>query len=61
MVRAVMIFMRENPFRGPLEVEGPENPDFLFNEQIKCHLGPKKLTGPNPSHGRAMDLPHQNH
>jgi hypothetical protein len=27
-----MIFMRENPFRGPLEGVGPENRDFFGPE-----------------------------
>jgi hypothetical protein len=42
MVRDVMILMRENPFRGPLEGVGPENQDF-FNEHSECQLGPKKV------------------
>ncbi len=29
MARDVMILMRENPFRGPLEGVGPENRDFF--------------------------------
>jgi hypothetical protein len=29
VARDVMILMRENPFRGPLEGVGPENRDFL--------------------------------
>jgi hypothetical protein len=28
MMWDVMILMGENPFRGPLDVVGPENPDF---------------------------------
>ncbi len=38
-----MILMRANPFRGPWEVLGPENCDFLFpkmaNERSECNLG----------------------
>jgi hypothetical protein len=37
MARDVMILMRENPFRGPLERGGPGN----GNERSECHLGPK--------------------
>jgi hypothetical protein len=29
MARDVMILMRENPYRGPLEGVGPENQDFF--------------------------------
>ncbi len=29
MARGVMILMRENPFREPLEGVGPENRDFF--------------------------------
>ncbi len=29
MARDVMILMRENPFRGPMEGVGPENQDFF--------------------------------
>ncbi len=30
MARYVLILMRANPFRGPLEVGGPENRDFFW-------------------------------
>ena len=32
LMRDIMILMRENPFRGPLEGVSPENRDFLGPE-----------------------------
>jgi hypothetical protein len=45
MAGYVMIMMRANPFRGPLEGVGPEIQDFFGprngNDRSECHLGPK--------------------
>ncbi len=38
MARDVMILMRENPFRGPLEGEDPENRDFLGPEMATSEV-----------------------
>jgi hypothetical protein len=35
MVRDIMILMRENPFRGPLEGVGHENRDFFGPEMAR--------------------------
>jgi hypothetical protein len=47
MARDVLILMRANPFRGPLEGVGPENIDFFGprngNERSEYHLGLKML------------------
>jgi len=47
MARDVMILMRENSFRGPLEGVGPENPDFVgpwlkWQRAKRGPFGPKK-------------------
>ncbi len=38
MTRNVMILMRANPFRGPLEGVGPENRDFLGPEMATSEV-----------------------
>jgi hypothetical protein len=48
MAGDVMILMRANTFRGPLEGVDPENRDFFGpgngSERSECHLGPTKST-----------------
>ncbi len=38
MARDVIILMRANPFRGPLEGVGPENRDFLGPEMTTSEV-----------------------
>ncbi len=50
MARDVMILMRPNLFRGPLEGVCPKNLDFLGHgngnkRSEECHLSPKKWEG----------------
>jgi hypothetical protein len=58
MARDVMILMRANPFRGPLEGAGPENRDFSGSEMATSAAAVDESHGAHalPPHSVSLSL-----